>query len=68
MISRFKTLHKGVMRLILIGFAVYAIFALVGVAESIESGAPTLVGFLFFCALYWVVVRAIIWVYDGFTE
>lgn len=65
MISRFKELPKGVLRLLIVLFIVYAFIVLSITGNMRINGEIT---FLFLMPAYWIAVRAILWVYDGFRH
>ncbi|MBX7077457.1 MAG: hypothetical protein K1X33_09125 [Methanobacteriaceae archaeon] len=70
--SRFKQLNKGVIRLLIVGWAIIPML-IAGYISSINSdygfNDDDYVGtFIIFFILYWFIIRIVLWIYDGFKE
>ncbi len=69
MIKRFKQLSKGVIRLSLVGYLIWAVLFVAFIGDSIYKEIDS-VFFMWLILLfgYWIIFRLILWVYDGFFD
>lgn len=70
MINRFMQLSKGVLRLTLLGYLVWLGFVFIfwGFWTIKEVTGNKLITWLIAIFGYWVALRLILWVYDGFID
>jgi hypothetical protein len=69
MINRFLKLPKGILRLAIFGYIIWWVLAFIGLGDAVyyvtKSNPLTTIIIIFG---YWITLRLIIWVYDGFIE
>ncbi|UPL50554.1 hypothetical protein [Hymenobacter sublimis] len=69
MISRFKTIHAGPKRLLIVISVVVFIAAFIEILSQDEDHPiGALIFALIWFVLFWVIVRIVLWIIDGFYK